>query len=89
MKMLLVLPMALVGLTGCAVYTPHGYSGGYVYSEPAVYVQPAYVRVHPGYRGSAVRDRDGDGVANRYDRDRDGDGVPNRYDRRPNNPRRQ
>lgn len=25
-------------------------------------------------------DRDGDGVANRYDRDRDGDGVPNRYD---------
>ncbi|TWO69898.1 hypothetical protein FN976_16225 [Caenimonas sedimenti] len=26
-------------------------------------------------------DRDGDGIANRYDRDRDGDGIPNRYDR--------
>lgn len=25
-------------------------------------------------------DRDGDGIANRYDRDRDGDGIPNRYD---------
>jgi hypothetical protein len=29
-------------------------------------------------------DRDGDGIANRYDRDRDGDGVPNGYDNRPN-----
>lgn len=29
-------------------------------------------------------DRDGDGVANRYDRDRDGDGVPNRYDNNRN-----
>jgi hypothetical protein len=29
-------------------------------------------------------DRDGDGIANRYDRDRDGDGVPNAYDQRPN-----
>lgn len=34
------------------------------------------------------RDRDRDGVPNRYDRDRDGDGVPNRYDRNPNNPYR-
>lgn len=32
------------------------------------------------------RDRDYDGVPNRYDRDRDGDGVPNRWDARPNNP---
>lgn len=38
------------------------------------------------YRGH--RDRDRDGVSNRYDRDRDGDGVPNRHDRRPHNPRR-
>lgn len=29
-------------------------------------------------------DRDGDGIANRYDRDRDGDGIPNRADDRPN-----
>lgn len=34
------------------------------------------------------RDRDRDGVPNRYDRDRDNDGVPNRFDDRPNNPRR-
>jgi hypothetical protein len=33
------------------------------------------------------RDRDGDGIPNRYDTDRDGDGVPNRYDWNPNNPR--
>ncbi len=37
----------------------------------------------PGYR-----DRDRDGVPNRYDRDRDGDGVPNRFDDHPNNPYR-
>ena len=34
------------------------------------------------------RDRDNDGVPNRLDRDRDNDGVPNRFDERPNNPRR-
>jgi hypothetical protein len=33
----------------------------------------------------AGRDRDRDGVPNRYDRDRDNDGVPNRADARPNN----
>jgi hypothetical protein len=39
------------------------------------------------YRGYR-RDRDRDGIPNRWDRDRDNDGVPNRYDRRPNNPYR-
>jgi hypothetical protein len=34
------------------------------------------------------RDRDRDGIPNRFDRDRDNDGVPNRWDRRPNNPYR-
>ena len=34
------------------------------------------------------RDRDRDGVANRYDWDRDGDGVRNSRDARPNNPYR-
>jgi YXWGXW repeat-containing protein len=33
-----------------------------------------------------LRDRDHDGVPNRFDRDKDGDGVPNRFDRAPNNP---
>jgi hypothetical protein len=41
-----------------------------------------------GHRDYTHRDRDRDGVSNRYDRDRDGDGVPNRYDRRPDNARR-
>ncbi|HYC34974.1 MAG TPA: YXWGXW repeat-containing protein [Usitatibacter sp.] len=49
----------------------------------------------------AMRDRDRDGIPNRFDRDkdndgrpdhrdrdRDGDGVPNRFDDRPNNPYR-
>jgi hypothetical protein len=42
----------------------------------------------PPRAGYADRDRDRDGVPNRYDRDRDNDGVPNRYDSRPNNPYR-
>ena len=49
-------------------------------------VEPVY---RSDYRGGyAYRDRDHDGIPNRYDRDRDGDGVPNRYDRFPDNPRR-
>jgi hypothetical protein len=53
-------------------YGQSGYSDRYAYSYD--------------YRPTR-RDRDGDGVPNRYDRDRDGDGVPNRWDRYPNNPR--
>lgn len=40
---------------------------------------------HPGF--GAHRDRDRDGVPNRFDRDRDGDGVPNRFDRAPDHRR--
>ncbi|MBG9387169.1 YXWGXW repeat-containing protein [Caenimonas aquaedulcis] len=36
----------------------------------------------------AYRDRDRDGVPNRWDHDRDGDGVPNHRDRYPGDPRR-
>ena len=39
-------------------------------------------------RNAAWRDRDHDGIPNRYDRDRDNDGVPNNRDRRPDNPHR-
>jgi hypothetical protein len=47
------------------------------------------VPVEQGPRhGYGYRDRDRDGVPNRYDRDRDNDGVPNAYDRRPSDPRR-
>ena len=38
-------------------------------------------------RHYAERDRDHDGIPDRWDRDRDNDGVANRYDARPNNPR--
>jgi len=42
-----------------------------------------------GYDGyGSRRDRDRDGVPNRYDYDRDGDGVSNRFDWAPNNPYR-
>lgn len=58
--------------------------------------QPVYIeqngRLVPYATASAYAvapsyDRDGDGVANRYDRDRDGDGVANQYDRAPNDAR--
>lgn len=78
--------------TPAYVYTPPAY----VYSQPQPVYSPGYVYYgqhqyhnrgyyHGGYRG---RDRDRDGIPNRYDRDRDGDGVPNYHDRRPNNYRR-
>ena len=69
--------------------------GSPVYAHPApVVVAPVYRAPVPVYHPYGVRyqapthwDRDGDGIANRYDRhynpawDRDGDGIPNRHDR--------
>ena len=77
---------------------------GYAYQQPQ-WVQRngqwTYIRGDwrrgDAYRSGSPRDRDRDGIADRYDRhlgndglrnDRDGDGVPNRNDRYPNNPRR-
>jgi hypothetical protein len=45
-------------------------------------------RDHDGVPNRYDRDRDNDGVPNNRDRDRDNDGVPNRYDSRPDNPNR-
>jgi hypothetical protein len=62
-----------------------GYSGDprYAYSGHS-----GYPRYPAQYDRRPTRwDRDGDGIANRYDRDRDGDGVPNRFDRYPDNRR--
>ena len=42
----------------------------------------------PRHHDYGYRDRDRDGIPNRYDRDRDNDGVPDSRDRRPNDPRR-
>ena len=66
---------------------------GYWVSERPGYIweQPHWVQRRDGswfLAGNAWErrgpngDRDGDGIANRYDRDRDGDGIPNRYDNR-------
>jgi hypothetical protein len=82
--------LAAAGLSGCVAY-PAGYgvSGAYYGNGDGGYYSsaPGYSR---GYRGDGrgYRDRDRDGVPNRYDRDRDGDGVPNRADTYPGNPRR-
>ena len=48
------------------------------------YVAPTWVQGPGGWvmnRGNWVRDRDRDGIPNRYDHDRDNDGVRNRFDR--------
>ncbi|MBG9387027.1 hypothetical protein [Caenimonas aquaedulcis] len=82
-----LLPLALVGvagLTGCVGYgggtygsayyssgPAYGYGSGYGYGSSAVVIEQ-----RPAYRYYGDR------------RDRDGDGVPNRYDARPDNPRR-
>ena len=64
---------------------------GYVW-QPATWVQ---VNGRWEYRegvwarpGNSCRDRDNDGVCDRFDRDRDGDGVRNSQDARPGNPNR-
>ena len=62
----LVAVVAVLSLSGCVVAEPGYYEHGY--------------RDY-GYRDQGYRN-------NGYRRDRDGDGVPNRYDRRPGNPYR-
>jgi hypothetical protein len=58
-----------------------------VYAPAPVYVEPAPVYRHHGYREPTRWDVDGDGIPNRYDRvynpswDRDGDGIPDRHER--------
>jgi WXXGXW repeat (2 copies) len=73
---------------------------GYVYNPPVWYqggggwyMQPARWAPYGGYE-RGYRDRNHDGIPDRYEHgrvvpnryDRDGDGVPNRYDRQPDNP---
>lgn len=62
--------------------TPYyGYGAGVVIEQRRSYYDGS--RYHRG-----TRDRDRDGIPNRYDRDRDGDGVPNRRDAYPGDPSR-
>lgn len=96
MRTMLILPLVLAGLSGCAVYTPYGHRGGHGYGIPPavvirpapVVIAPAPIVVRPGYHDSRRRDRDYNRRPNRRDRDRDDDGVPNRSDRWPDNQRR-
>jgi hypothetical protein len=97
MKTLILLPLALIGLSGCVAYPEANGQGPRPPPPPAVYNQPPPGYIYgtpppfpsrygdPNFRGS--RDNDRDGIPNQFDRDRDGDGVPNQQDRRPNNPR--
>jgi hypothetical protein len=103
MKKLIAL-LAVAGLSGCVGYVPYGsaeayygnspnYSGTPYYgSVPYGVEQPTYIYGNGGYartpRYERHRDRDRDGVPDRYDRDRDGDGVPNRRDAYPGDPGR-
>jgi hypothetical protein len=100
MKLIIGL-LAAAGLTGCVGYGGGYYDGGTVYGGAAPYYGGGYYESAPvyiygsggysrGYRhdGRSYRDRDRDGIPNRYDRDRDGDGVSNRRDAYPSDPRR-
>lgn len=91
---LLIAIAATAGLAGCVAYGGGTYAtadGYYTQGYPAYGTYGAYggtVYAYPDGSRRAYRDRDRDGVPNRYDRDRDGDGVPNRRDAAPNDPRR-
>src|SRR6478609_876653 len=91
-KLIAVVALAggVAALTGCVGYggAPYGtaYCASPYYGTSPYYSGSVYIEQRGGrYYGN--RDRDGDGVANRYDRDRDGDGVSNRHDSYPNDPR--
>ena len=64
---------------------PTYYSRPTYYSapQPVVVTQTRYVPVSsPAPRTTRMRDRDHDGIPDRYDRDKNGDGVPDKYQRR-------
>ena len=57
MRTLILLPLALAGLSGCVAYTePYGYNQSYGYGEPAaVYTQPGHIyNAPPVYRYGAA-----------------------------------
>ncbi len=68
--LLLIALVGVIGLSGCAVY-PVGHVAG-----------------HVQYQGQGHGYGDNQAVYPAHRRDRDGDGVRNRYDRQPNNPYR-
>jgi hypothetical protein len=87
MKTLILLPLALISLSGCVAYPEANGQGPRPPPPPpppAVYNQPP-----PGYiygTPPPFPSRYGDPNF-RGNRDNDRDGVPNQQDRRPNDPR--
>ena len=69
----------LAGLTGCVAY-----GGGVAVGTDAYYGQSYGYYNAPSYGTYGYTSP----YYGRGNRDRDGDGVPNRYDRAPDNPRR-
>ena len=72
----------------------YGYNSGY-YAQPAYYPQPTYYQTAPVVTQTRyvpvpvsnppprrLRDRDHDGIPDRYDSDKNGDGIPDRFQRR-------
>lgn len=86
----LLLPIALAGLaglTGCVGYGGGTYGTVGTYYDNSPYYSGYGSSPYYGYGGGVViQSRPGYRYYDR--RDRDGDGVPNRYDSRPDNPRR-
>ncbi len=75
----------------------YGYNQPTYYSQPAYYGQPTYyqpvprvvtqtryvpVPVATPQQPRRLRDRDHDGIPDRYDSDKNGDGIPDRLQRR-------
>ena len=90
-KLMLPLALAgAAALTGCVGYGGGVYStGGYYDNSP--YYGGSYYGGAPYYGsgvGVVIEQRSGYPYGGYTRRDRDGDGVPDRYDTRPNNPRR-
>jgi hypothetical protein len=81
MKRLAVVLIAVGSLAGCVAYPVEGGYGHYPYHD-----RYGYGERERGPVGHSERQWQPTGE--RVARDRDGDGVPNRYDRRPDDPRR-
>lgn len=71
-------------------YRPHMWveRDGHWYLEQPRWSRPGRDRDRDGINDRYDRDLDNDGIPNRHDADRDGDGVRNERDARPNNDRR-
>ena len=87
----LMLPLALAGaaaLSGCVGYGGGTYGAGGVYYDNSPYYGGSPYYGSTGSVGVVIEQRSSYPYSGYARRDRDGDGVPDRYDSRPNNPRR-